>query len=252
MTHVAKLAAVSGNVTCIWSTLLLIHCSTGVSLREARSARHCVSSHCSFTLLCLHVAGTILLLRVYSLGGRRKWQASLDSQNHTRDLVQSECAHGLRLSSSCETYALKRAHVRRGKKNHASSDGQDRHDRFRSCESIEMHRYLMMTVKRGKIASQASVTLQDPDRRPVRLFPEPCSHVWILRGADGVDGHTQSVIAPCLTTGRSGPHKRPEEAQSHLPHPAADSLTRGPCRRSRSLGCLPTFACKWAVYPRCM
>jgi len=69
----------------------------------------------------------------------------------------------------------------------------------------------------------ASVTLQDPDKRPVRgktvrgtvlarLKPKRCQR--------GVDGHVNLFIAPCLKTGHSGPHKRPEEAQSRLPHPA--------------------------------
>ena len=36
----------------------------------------------------------------------------------------------------------------------------------------------------------------------------------------GVDGHVNLLISPCLTTGHSGPHKRPEEARSHLLLPA--------------------------------
>ena len=57
----------------------------------------------------------------------------------------------------------------------------------------------------------ASVTLQDPDKRPVRgktvrgtvlarLKPKRCQR--------GVHGHVNLFIAPCLKTGHSGPHKR--------------------------------------------
>ncbi len=80
----------------------------------------------------------------------------------------------------------------------------------------------MSTVKREEIASEAPVTLQDPDRRPAgktvpgtvlaRLETKTCQH--------GIDGQVNFLIAPCLTTGHSGPHKRPEEAQSRLLHPA--------------------------------
>ncbi len=88
-----------------------------------------------------------------------------------QSFVQSECAHGLRPSSSCEAYACQE-----GQQNHASKDGHERHDCFRSCESIDLRRYLMSTVKPEEVASEASVTLQDPDRRPVRLFLALCSH----------------------------------------------------------------------------
>ena len=109
-----------------------------------------------------------------------------------------------------------------GQKDHASSDGQDPHDCFRSCASVSLHKYLMSTVKREEIASETPVTLQDPDRRPAgktvpgtvlaRLETKTCQH--------SIDGQVNFLIAPCLTTGHSGPHKRPEEAQSRLLHPA--------------------------------